>query len=68
MVSCEKGPTRHAYAWQIGPFSQNTLDILSSCVTYGVPGGNTLEKIDHDMTGIDCILNFVLVTGNVHGS
>ena len=20
MVSCQKGPTRHAYAWQIGPF------------------------------------------------
>ena len=24
MVSCEKGPTRHAYAWQIGPFWQDT--------------------------------------------
>ena len=22
-----KGPTRHAYAWQIGPFWQDTLDI-----------------------------------------
>ena len=20
MVSCQKGPTHHAYAWQIGPF------------------------------------------------
>ena len=27
MVSCQKGPTRHAYAWQIGPFSQDTFDI-----------------------------------------
>ena len=27
-VSCEKGPTRHAYTWQIGPFCQDTLDIL----------------------------------------
>ena len=27
MVSCQKGPTRHAYAWQIGPFCQDTLDI-----------------------------------------
>ena len=27
-VSCQKGPTRHAYAWQIGPFWQDTLDIL----------------------------------------
>ena len=25
-VSCQKSPTRHAYAWQIGPFWQNTLD------------------------------------------
>ena len=28
MVSCQKGPTRHAYAWQIGPFWQDTLDIM----------------------------------------
>ena len=27
MVSCQKGPTRHAYAWQIGPFWQDTLDM-----------------------------------------
>ena len=27
MVSCQKGPTRHAHAWQIGPFGQDTLDI-----------------------------------------
>ena len=26
MVSYQKGPTRHAYAWQIGPFWQDTLD------------------------------------------
>ena len=26
MVSCQKGPTCHAYAWQIGPFWQDTLD------------------------------------------
>ena len=25
MVSCQKGPTRHAYAWQMGPFWQDTL-------------------------------------------
>ena len=31
MVSCQKGPTRHAYAWQIGPFWQDTLDILWTC-------------------------------------
>ena len=26
MVSCQKGPTRHAYAWQIGPFLMDTLE------------------------------------------
>ena len=26
-VSCQKGPTRHAYAWQIGPFWQDTLEL-----------------------------------------
>ena len=26
-VSCQKGPTCHAYAWQIGPFWQDTLDM-----------------------------------------
>ena len=29
-VSCQKGPTRHAYAWQIGPFWQDALDIPST--------------------------------------
>ena len=26
MESYQKGPTRHAYAWQIGPFWQGTLE------------------------------------------
>ena len=26
-VSCKKGPTHHAYAWNIGPFWQDTLDM-----------------------------------------
>ena len=25
-ISCQKGPTRHAYAWQIAPFWQDILD------------------------------------------
>ena len=29
MVSCQKGPTHHAYAWQIRPFRQDTLDLCS---------------------------------------
>ena len=27
IVSYQKGPSRHAYAWQIGPFWQDTLDV-----------------------------------------
>ena len=27
MVSCQKGPICHAYAWQIGPFWQDTLEV-----------------------------------------
>ena len=34
MVSCQKGPTRHAYAWQIGPFCQDTLDIWYASVNW----------------------------------
>ena len=30
MVSCQRAPTSHAYAWQIGPFWQDTLDMLSA--------------------------------------
>ena len=33
MVSCQEGPTRHAYAWQIGPFLQDTLDMTWSEMT-----------------------------------
>ena len=28
-ASCQKGPTHHAYAWQIGPFWQDTLELHS---------------------------------------
>ena len=34
MVSCQMGPTRHAYAWQIGPFWQDTLDITNIYVQF----------------------------------
>ena len=34
MVSCQKGPTRHAYAWQTGPFWQDTLDVCSLSRTW----------------------------------
>ena len=29
MVSCQKGPTRHAYAWRVGPFWQDTIDLTA---------------------------------------
>ena len=29
-VFCWKGPTRHAYTWQIGPFWQDTLDVFEN--------------------------------------
>ena len=36
MVSCQKGPTPHAYTWQIGPFWQDTLElyVLALCLLY----------------------------------
>ena len=47
-VSCQKGPTRNAYAWQIGPFWQDTLDL----------GLNILTDIGHNWTPfIDNILS-----------
>ena len=36
MVFCQKGPTRHAYAWQIGPFWQDTLEICFAGLLYVV--------------------------------
>ena len=54
MESCQKGPTRHAYAWQIGLFWQETIDINLFFPEWGLPrqayrhegGGNgTLEDI-----------------------
>ena len=37
MVSCQKGPTRHAYAWQIGPFWQDTLVIYRYVWSVSIP-------------------------------
>ena len=42
MVYCQKGPTRHAYAWQIGPFWQDTLDMYISPAFTGIGWGFTL--------------------------
>ena len=37
MVSCQNGPTRHAYAWQIGPFWQDSLDLWENWLRYNGP-------------------------------
>ena len=37
MVSCQKGPTCHAYAWQIGPFWHDTIDIWKLSWVIAVP-------------------------------
>ena len=53
MVSCQKGPTRHAYAWQIGPFWQDTLDItayydqVEKFYNYSIQG--TISTDTHNM-------------------
>ena len=47
-VSCEKGPTRHAYAWQIGLFWQDTLDLCVEYLSvspYSVLRGRSLSSI-----------------------
>ena len=40
-VSCQKGPTRQAYAWQIGPFWQDTLNMWKDCLDLKhIPGSS----------------------------
>ena len=46
MVSCQKGPTRHAYAWQIGPFLQDTIDM-----SYPFYGYTFMQNSSRDITG-----------------
>ena len=38
MVSCQKGPTRHAYAWQIGSFWQDTLGMWNIAIKLSLYG------------------------------
>ena len=42
MVSCQKGPTRHANAWQIGPLWQDTLDMLTSDLLHNLTESHTI--------------------------
>ena len=48
MVPCQKGPTRHAYAWQIGPFSQDTIDLWDRFIlrTYCIKVSRIIRKVD----------------------
>ena len=46
MVSCQKSPTRHAYAWQIGPFWQDTLEVSCSELTRMILYWNSSFKMD----------------------
>ena len=46
MVSCQKGPTRHAYAWQIGLFWQASIYAWHSIAVSGVYI-RTMNKILH---------------------
>ena len=36
-VSCQKGPNRHAYTWQIGPFWQDTLE-MAALIRWDIQG------------------------------
>ena len=45
-VSCQKGPTRHAYACQIGPFWQDTLDLTSENERYNMVSYLTFPSWD----------------------
>ena len=46
MVSCQKGPTRHAYAWQIGPFWQDTIDICTTLTHLNTCRYKPIIKLD----------------------
>ena len=56
IVSCQKGPTRHAYAWQIGPFWQDTLDVYLAMVSLEAMGDRFwgLCCIGHICKFVDC--------------
>ena len=56
MVFCQKGPTRHAYPWQIGPFWQDTLDIKDEMIKVALPQGWPVFGVRHDIQGLaqDC--------------
>ena len=54
MVSCQKGPTRYAYAWQIGSFWQDTLKL------WGIYDGDFGENWPL-ITASHCIMGYIIV-------
>ena len=58
MVSCQKGPTHHAHAWQIGPFWQDTLNVC-------MPGTYATNHVwAHDWNLLNIHFAFVLILMN----
>ena len=58
-ISCQKGPTRHAYAWQIGPFWQDTLDIcLYSCNSHTV---NERKRLHNSIHKTECSFIYIYI-------
>ena len=47
MVSCQKGPTCHTYAWQIGPFWQDTFDM----------------RLFAQLSPVQCLTTILTITG-----
>ena len=81
MVSCQKGPNRHAYAWQIGPFWQDTLDMCridsgedEYQLNYGpLEDVTVISKALHSYKWYRCsswalLINFLLVNATKHPS
>ena len=59
-VSCQKGPTRHAYAWRIGPFWQDTLDIRTWMPQAGIL---VMDKELHSI--LFCEILLLIYAGNM---
>ena len=51
MVSCQKGPTRHAYTWQIGPFWQETLGMTIIVKRFGGKRAVNLRSVADELAG-----------------
>ena len=68
MASCQKGSTRHAYAWQIGPFWQDTLDFFK-CINLRVmsmPRATAINIAIDDVNVFLCIEKTFSAQRTVH--